>query len=451
MLPLHRTACPRSACAFSLILLACTIFASEGLCLSGRAGTPPDSSRRAFPAAYEGEYEAGDGRILTLLGNDLGTGPVLGFLDNRTGRFGILFESSADTFVAGPGLASTHPVEVTLAFRRDEDGRVGGLDLTYAGAQPLAARRLGPFPEQPVVLEHGGVRLPGTVVLPRGEGPFPAVVLVHGGGTVRRQDLMPTAYFFARNGVAALAYDKRGSGEAEGPSGHVFADLAGDVAHGIDLLKALPEIDAGRIGLFGVSQGGWVAPLAAVRRDDVAFLILQVAPATNVHEREALAIAPKLRADGFPDSAVGEAEAFVELLEPLYQGRLAWEAYEQALDAVREKPWLPYVEFPTRASQISGNPDRFHDAGSVLARLAMPVLALYAGLDPIVPADPHARLMYEALRKGGNPDFTVVTFPGATHAFLEGKTGGRREMMQLNTFVSGYFDLLAAWLEARLR
>src|SRR5437660_4929794 len=137
------------------------------------------------------------------------------------------------------------------------------------------AGEVGPAPrEEQVVFHNGEVRLAGTLLLPRADKRVPAVVFVHGAAYHERQDNREEAEFFARRGIAALIYDKRGCGVSTGDwtaaSQH---DLAEDALAAVLLLKGRPEIDAGHIGLWGMSQGAGIIPLAAVRSPDVAFLI----------------------------------------------------------------------------------------------------------------------------------------------------------------------------------
>ena len=84
-----------------------------------------------------------------------------------------------------------------------------------------------PYDLEHVAFAHAPASLAGTVVLPRGAGPHPAVVFVHGSGPARRGEFFHFADRFARAGIAALIYDKRGSGASVG--GHprdAYADLA---------------------------------------------------------------------------------------------------------------------------------------------------------------------------------------------------------------------------------
>lgn len=131
-----------------------------------------------------------------------------------------------------------------------------------------------------------GATLAGSLFLPDGVGPFPAVVWVHGSGP--RERLAYGALHvedFLRRGIAVHSYDKRGVGESGGACCPVHFDLlARDVLANVEALRALSAVDAERIGLLGVSQAGWVVPIAAALDPRLAFAIVLSGPAVSVGE-----------------------------------------------------------------------------------------------------------------------------------------------------------------------
>jgi alpha-beta hydrolase superfamily lysophospholipase len=126
-------------------------------------------------------------------------------------------------------------------------------------------------------------------------------VFVQGSGPARHDSCWFLAERFARAGVAALIYDKRGAGESTGDyRTSSFDDLAADALAGVEMLRDRRDIYRREIGLHGTSQGGWVAPLAASRSKSVSFPILVSAPAetpaqTEIHSVEANLRIPRAR------------------------------------------------------------------------------------------------------------------------------------------------------------
>jgi len=187
---------------------------------------------------------------------------------------------SAETILTVGGFAEL-PVAEYLA--RAEEWRMSA-PTTVAAIEDLDS----------VEFYSGGTKLMGRLLLPEGEGPFPAIVQTHGSGMSSRGSdgayFVPTALVDA--GFAVLYYDKRGVGDSEGifvevgpdTGGWRLPQLADDALAGVALLRGLEEIDPERIGLMGGSQAGWVNPLVASRSDDLAFVVSVVGPTVTVGE-----------------------------------------------------------------------------------------------------------------------------------------------------------------------
>ena len=167
--------------------------------------------------------------------------------------------------------------------------------------------------KQSVTFKSGDLDLAGTVYMPRSASPVPAVVLIHGSGRVDRSSMEYWAKIFAESGVAALAYDKRGVGKSQGPEfawrDYNFDDLAADAAAGASFLEARPDIDPERVGIFGASQGGWVAPLAATRAKRIAFMVMVSASVTTTAEDNLFERDARLEGEGFTEAEIAEVHA----------------------------------------------------------------------------------------------------------------------------------------------
>jgi len=152
---------------------------------------------------------------------------------------------------------------------------------TGGGSRPRAGR---------VTFQNGEVTLAGNLFIPVGEGPSPAVVIIHGSEKETARDLVLHSWFFVQHGFAVLTYDKRGVGESGGTykrvdvknSESVLDELASDALAGVEFLKNHGQIDPNMIGLFGGSQAGWIAPLAASKSSDIAFMALFSGPVCTV-------------------------------------------------------------------------------------------------------------------------------------------------------------------------
>ncbi|MGA3020263.1 MAG: alpha/beta fold hydrolase, partial [Bryobacteraceae bacterium] len=169
------------------------------------------------------------------------------------------------------------------------------LVLTRGAAAAAAAPRrpqnpVKPYPyrEEDVTYENqaAGIRLAGTLTIPQGKGPFPAVALITGSGPHDRDEalmdhkpFLVLADYLTRRGIAVLRTDKRGTAKSGGVyATATTADFATDTEAAIAYLKTRPEVDARKIGLIGHSEGGVIAPMVAARNKDVAFIVMMAGP-----------------------------------------------------------------------------------------------------------------------------------------------------------------------------
>jgi len=225
------------------------------------------------------------------------------------------------------------------------------------------------------VFTNGDVRLSYRLDLPERRGPVGAVVFGHGSGEQTKGSCRFLADRFLARGLATLCFDKRGVGESTGTfvfvgakdSIRVFDDLASDMAAGVAFLRTRPEIDPKRIGLAGVSQAGWIIPLAA-QKSHPAFMVLMVGPTVSVG------------IEGFYSRIVEFSNASVE------------EGYKQ----------LP-----------SFNGFHGFDPKPVLESLNVPGLWLLGGEDRSIPT-PATVAILDQLIASGMP-YARVVFPGFGH------------------------------------
>jgi hypothetical protein len=220
---------------------------------------------------YTGFYRAPDQRLLFLFpSSPLGI-PHLMSCDDA-GRVAGVYPVGDGDFVVGAGFLAPFPETARIRFVHAVRDPPTALRWREAGTE-REAPRVPLYDEQPSEFRSEGVTLAGTLLLPRTPGRRPAVVLVHGSREGDRYGALMHAAFLLRHGVALLAYDKRGVGGSGGDWRTAsIPQLAGDAEQAVQWLKSRAEIDPGQIGVLGLSEGGWVAPLAATRSGDVAFV-----------------------------------------------------------------------------------------------------------------------------------------------------------------------------------
>ncbi len=297
---------------------------------------------------------------------------------NRFSMLAAACVALAATTLPGPAGAADEPASRiaagVLAGATDDDAHVA------------------PRGEPPVIsltIPAGDHELAGTLRLPAAEGgPFPAAVLVHGSGCSTREGLGSFESLCLEAGVAALAFDQQGCGDSTGTfrgftvenSAELFAELAVDVRHAMDLLAARPEVDVERLGLVGGSQAGWIMPLAADTDPRVAFMVVAGGCAVSVGE-----------------------EAF--------HGSLTGEGSRLGISIAKADKRLRRYDGP-----------RGFDPRPVLARVTAPSLWLFGRRDDVIPVQPSIDAIKEA-RIAGRVNHEVHIFPYGDHDMLDRRTG----------------------------
>ena len=149
-----------------------------------------------------------------------------------------------------------------------------GMSETEARANETGAG--SSFVEHRVEFHNQDVKLAGSLLLPKSEVPVPAVVFVHGAGPQTRESYREIGGYFATHGIAALIYDKRGTGQSSGAyeSYEPYENLVTDALSAIAFLKERREIAASQIGIWGLSQGAYISAAAASRSEDIQFIIV---------------------------------------------------------------------------------------------------------------------------------------------------------------------------------
>lgn len=312
-----------------------------------------------------------------------------------------------------------------------------------------ATSRVHEFTERDVVFRNGSVELHGTLFIPTVSEPVPAIVFLHGSGPHPRAGFRSYAEAFAKLGLAGLFFDKRGSGESGGSwITASIDDLAEDALAAVAYVKAQPEIDEARIGFWGISQAGWIAPLAAAQSDDIAFMILISGGGAGPRESEMFSYEHQFARRGLS----GEERAQATDLVHAYFDFLAT-GQERAdlvarLEELRPGPLGPLAEqldriLPSEDNRANWRWVATYDPAPDIERIDVPVLLMFGDRDTNHPTTLAAERWREGLRKAGYPDVTLMMFPGAGHGIRmrEGHTAPGRA-----PFADGYMDVQLGWL-----
>jgi pimeloyl-ACP methyl ester carboxylesterase len=340
--------------------------------------------------------------------------------------------------------------------------------------RPQEPKKPYPYREEQVSYENtmAAVKLAGTLTLPSGNGPFPAVLLITGSGQQDRDEtIMGHKPFWVladnltRRGIAVLRVDDRGVGGSGGdPALATSLDFCGDVLAGIAYLKSRKEIDPGRIGLVGHSEGGLIAPLAAVKNPkDVAFIVLMAGP--GIVGEDILLLQARLinKANGSSDTELARDSDLQKKMYRIIKEEKDTATAEAKLrqvmkDAMAQMSAEEQKKFPPALQDATLKMVLFpwfrffltYDPRPTLQKVKCPLLAINGEKDLQVPAEENLKAIAEALQAGGNGKFTVKMLPGLNHLFQTAQSGSPSEYAKIEeTIAPAALQLIGDWILER--
>jgi pimeloyl-ACP methyl ester carboxylesterase len=318
-----------------------------------------------------------------------------------------------------------------------------------------------PYKEEDVAFDNkgAGITLAATITEPEApaKGPFPAVVLITGSGKHDRDEsimghkpFLVLADYLTRKGIVVLRADKRGCGKSTGDYGAAtIADFATDADAAVAYLKTRPEVDPHRIGLIGHSEGGIVAPMAAARNPDVAFIVMMAGPGVRgdeilvaqgilISEAEGKSHeeAEKNGAEEREVLTLVEHEKDDAALEKELREKLAGKASEAQIGAQIKEVMTPWFrDFIV------------YDPAVTLRKVTCPVLALIGEKDLQVPPKQNLPVIRKTLAESGNKNYEVDELPGLNHLFQTAKTGGVGEYSGIEETISPVaLEKISGWI-----
>jgi pimeloyl-ACP methyl ester carboxylesterase len=309
--------------------------------------------------------------------------------------------------------------------------------LTRPSCLKSFSRQDSTYEVQEVTITSGDIKLAGKLFLPKSAGPFPAVVFMHGGGN-NYEMLMNGPRFYAQRlahcGFAALIYDKRGTGKSGGVFHEsTYDDFLNDAGHAADFLLKHEQIDPDKIGVYGGSQGGRLAPLVAIRYPSVSFAISASGPIGTLADHATYNIEYALEFRGYDDTTI-------EQVMPLWKKHHdAWESLDpEDLKAVAEeifelREYIDPMALPNTRQEFLSDSNLFFlrpvyfsmskDYFSELVSLDAPWLAFYGELDPIINVQESVDNIQKQMITGNNSNYEMIIIKNVGHSFDDVETG----------------------------
>jgi dipeptidyl aminopeptidase/acylaminoacyl peptidase len=273
---------------------------------------------------------------------------------------------------------------------------------------------------------------------------------------------------YAANGFAALAFDKRGTGQSQGEYLQNFHVLSDDVVAAIRWMRAQPGIDGNRIHLAGFSQGGWIAPLAALKDGNIRSILVGYGVMAPVTAEDRWGYFYQLQQKGLGEDALAAADRVNAVIEDIFdRGKNRWSELGDMLDESRGQPWFEavrgsdsmlgavadikmplwmgrmYLWWRTRTQGDTPFIDRLYDPVATMHELQTPSLWFLGGEDSSAPT-PWTLSALEKLQAAGRP-VQYRVFPEADHGiirFVKLENGERR----YTGLEPEYYATQIAWL-----
>lgn len=265
-----------------------------------------------------------------------------------------------------------------------------------------------------------GYQLQGTLYAPGGDGPYATIVVLHGAGAGNQDDPLYMHLARAMNeiGVAVFVYDRRRARIHPG-----YMALARDALSAVHMLKKRDDVDDATIGLWGVSQGGWVAPAAFVQcAGDIAFLVLVSSSGVGPAQQMVHAVSNVLRSAGYDAAVVTKAVQLRELVHRYYRGEVARDVAQAQIDQHKNEPWFAHLyvgeTLPHDVTRTGWYHETQFEPRPVFRQITAPLLLLYGEDDPWIPVEESIAIWRDALREAGNDKVEIHRVPRTGHSML---------------------------------
>jgi pimeloyl-ACP methyl ester carboxylesterase len=320
-----------------------------------------------------------------------------------------------------------------------------------------------------------GITLQGTLTMPDSPGPFRAVVLISGSGPNDRDELiwghrvfLVLADYLTRQGIAVLRYDDRGVGRSGGNYDEAsFENFALDAKAAFEYLKSRPETDQDHVGFIGHSEGGAIAPLAASKSDETAFIVLMAAPGYNAIDGEEYGLISQWENNYRNNGASEDAISYkCNLLSDIFSIAKEETDIESAKDKIREsiensEPSFLELSGEDREKIEMESIESFnidwvftpgflnilrYDPQSALSNVHCPVLAVNGTKDIQMPCG-NLSGIEKALKSCGNNDYTIVELKGLNHLFQTAESGQPNEYAAIEeTIAPKALSFISDWI-----
>jgi pimeloyl-ACP methyl ester carboxylesterase len=320
--------------------------------------------------------------------------------------------------------------------------------LALAAHPDLASAK---FSSKKANVPNGEVLLAATLDLPKGAGPHPILLVLHVSSAGERD--FPSYVHLAKtlpaHGIGVLRYDRRGSGASTGNFDTAsFPDLADDARAVLDWAHGLETVDGRRVILWGMSQGGWIAPLLAVEDTTIAGVVIVSGTATTPANQMIFSAQTALREAGYSDEVIERATLLRQQYDLYFDGKMKRDDIAELLANARAEAWFPLAylpeEPPPDVMQSKWYFQFDFDPADAISKVRAPVLLLFAERDPWIPIESSM-----AIWKKKNPKHLTISIVPGTNHFMAKTTDPAHES-DPEPVSADYTEIMIQWLKAVL-
>ena len=302
-----------------------------------------------------------------------------------------------------------------------------------------------------VIFTNETVQLVGTLYKPDTQTTYPALVVLHAanGGTRQFPFYQHLVTHLPACGIAVLLFDRRGSGHSSGDFETAsFETLAEDGNAAVNYLRTRNDINKKQIGLYGISQGGWIAPLVVGLRSDIAFLIIVSGCGVSPAKQMDYGATYTLRQQGFTENTIAQAIALRNRVNEYYRGNISREVISAELDSAQSESWFQeaYINsskgLPEDVTKSKWWQELDYDPLLIWKQIQPPTLFLFAEDDRWVPVVESTSKLEKATAH--LKDLAIIQIKGTDHLMY--KTRDKKA----ETISEEYVETMVAWLMKRI-
>ncbi len=307
-----------------------------------------------------------------------------------------------------------------------------------------------------ISFQSGNFKIAGELKIPTSKAKHPLVIMVHGDGPAYRSYFSKVKECILNAGYATLMWDKPGFGESTGKFSKEkrLHERAAILLDAVKFISRHPAIDSTRIGVWGISQAGYVMPLAIKHTNDIKFMIAVGCPGTNGINQTAYLIRKQLIEEGLPED---EARIMETHFKKIYTAK-SFEEYISHARPLYDNPIQRKLGFVSALWDESNwkphSPDEesFFDPMEIVQTMTIPVLVFFGEKDTQVDPVQGAEAYTKALKKAGNQNFKIKIIPNADHNIILCKTGSmkersRRTRKEWQNYSPEYLKIMEEWLQ----